>query len=132
MTRSTLATVYRDYIACLNRQDWGELGRYVDEGVQYNGQRIELAGYRAMLQRDFAQIPDLEFVVALLVADPPYVASRLVFDCTPKGRFLDLPVDGRRVAFAENVFYAFKDRRIVAVWSVIDKAAIEGRLREAT
>ncbi|WP_336605525.1 ester cyclase [Chromohalobacter canadensis] len=27
--------------------------------------------------------------------------------------------------FAENVFYEFRDEKIVQVWSVIDKAAIE-------
>ena len=36
--------------------------------------------------------------------------------------------NGRRVAFAENVFYRFHNERIAEVWSVIDKAAIEAQL----
>ena len=48
--------------------------------------------------------------------------------CAPRGMFLALPVNGRRVIFAENVFYQFRDGRIVEVWSVIDKAAIEAQL----
>jgi predicted ester cyclase len=32
------------------------------------------------------------------------------------------------VSFAENVFYEFKRAKIAAVWSVIDKAAIEAQL----
>jgi predicted ester cyclase len=130
MTRDGLAEIYRDYIACLNRQDWHELGRYVDDGVQYNGRRIGFAGYRGLLQRNFEEIPGLRFDVALMVVDPPHVASRLVFDCTPTGRFLGLPVDGRRVVFPENVFYAFEDGKIATVWSVIDKAAIEAALQQ--
>jgi predicted ester cyclase len=123
-----LAGAYRDYIACLNRQDWPRLGQFVDDDAIHNGKRIGLSGYREMLERDFDDIPDLHFNIRLLVADPPYVASRLGFDCTPKGRFLGLPVNGRKVSFTENVFYEFRGARIREVWSVIDKAAIEAQL----
>jgi predicted ester cyclase len=63
-----------------------------------------------------------------MVCEPPYVASRLRFDCSPKGLFLGLPVNGRRIVFAENVFYQFRAGKIEEVWSVIDKAAIEAQL----
>ncbi|TIR46278.1 MAG: ester cyclase, partial [Mesorhizobium sp.] len=39
-----------------------------------------------------------------------------------------LAVNGRRVTFAENVFYEIQDGRIREVWSVIDKAAIQAQL----
>jgi predicted ester cyclase len=97
--------------------------------VRYNGEPISLSGYREMLESDFREIPDLHFNVHLLICEPPYIASRLRFDCTPKESFLGLKVDGRKVAFAENVFYEFDERKIKAVWSVIDKAAIEAQLR---
>lgn len=128
MTKAELADLYRDYIACLNRQDWPRLGRFVDDDVQHNGRSFGLSGYRRMLERDFEEIPDLRFTIQLLVSDPPFVASRLAFDCSPKGRFLGLDVDGRTVSFAENVFYEFRDGKIVSVWSVIDKAAIEAQI----
>ncbi len=128
MTRTSLHDVYRDYIACLNGQDWPKLERFVHDEVWRNGQRIGLSGYRQMLERDFLEIPDLHFDIQLLISDPPYVASRLGFQCTPKGRFLGLDVNGKRVSFAENVFYKFRGRKIEQVWSVIDKAAIEAQL----
>lgn len=128
MNKSELSNIYQDYIACLNRQDWSTLGRFVHEDVMHNGERLGLSGYRSMLERDFSEIPDLSFNIELLVSDPPYIASRLRFDCTPKGSFLGLNVDGRRVSFTENVFYEFRDKKIVQVWSVIDKAAIEAQL----
>ena len=98
MTESPLADLYRDYIACLNRRDWANLGRFVQDDARHNGRPFGLAGYRAMLDRE------------------------------PKGLFLDLPVNGRRVVFAENVFYRFRNGKIEEVWSVIDKAAIEAQL----
>jgi predicted ester cyclase len=128
MTKTALADLYRGYIACLNAQDWPNLHRFVDNDARHNGRPFGLPGYRAMLERDFEEIPDLQFAIELMVCEPPHVASRLRFDCRPKGLFLGLPVNGRRVTFAEKVFYQFRDERIVEVWSVVDKAAIEAQL----
>ena len=129
VTRDDLTAQYRAYIDCLNQQDWPNLGHFVHEDARHNGRPLGVAGYRAMLEKDFQDIPDLHFKIALLLADPPSIASRLQFDCTPKGEFLGLPVNGRRVSFTENVFYKFRDAKIVEVWSVIDKAAIEAQLQ---
>ena len=128
MIETDLTDVYRGYIACLNKQDWPNLGRFVDDDVVHNGQQIGISGYREMLEKDFHEIPDLYFDIQLLVSDPPYLASRLKFDCTPKGKFLGLPVNGKKVRFTENVFYEFRREKIGQVWSVIDKAAIEAQL----
>lgn len=126
--KARLAHTYRAYIACLNQQDWPNLGQFVAENVARNGEQLGLSSYRQMLETDFREIPDLHFNIQLLIADPPYVASRLAFDCSPKGKFLGLDVNGKRVSFTENVFYEFRAGKIVQVWSVIDKAAIEAQL----
>ena len=128
VTKSDLSDLYRDYIACLNKQDWPRLEQFVHNKLYYNGQQIEISGYRAMLEKNFHEIPDLYFEVQLLISDPPYIASRLGFDCTPKGKFLGLHVNGKRVSFTENVFYEFRRAKIEKVWSVIDKTAIESQL----
>lgn len=123
-----LSDIYRNYIACLNRQDWPNLGSFVDKDVHYNGAPVGLSGYRNMLEGDFLAIPDLHFDIRLLICASPHVASRLLFDCTPKGLLFGMPVNGRRVQFSENVFYEFLDGRIRTVWSIIDKAAIAAQL----
>lgn len=128
MITTDISSVYRDYIACLNSQDWPKLEQFVHDEVHYNGQPIGLSGYREMLEKDFSEIPDLYFNIKMLISDPPYVASRLGFECSPKGKFLGLHVNGKRVSFTENVFYGFQNGKIEKVWSVIDKAAIEAQL----
>lgn len=129
MTPQTLSDLYRAYIACLNRRDWAGLARHVDEEVTHNGRRLGVAGYRAMLEGDVRAIPDLRFDIHLLVCEPPHVAARLVFDCQPAGMLFGLPVDGRRVTFAENVIYAYRGELIHSVWSVIDAAAVAAQLQ---
>ena len=128
MNKIELSDVYRAYIACLNKQDWPKLEQFVHDDVYYNGQLIGISGYREMLERDFHEIPDLRFDIQLLISDPPYIASRLSFDCMPKGKFFGLNVNGKRVSFTENVFYEFRSGKIERVWSIIDKAAIEAQL----
>lgn len=128
MTSTNVAELYRSYIDCLNRQDWDNLGKIVHDEAHYNGKLVGLSGYREMLENDFRMIPDLRFQIDFLVVEPPRIAARLLFDCTPAGMLFDLPVNGRRVRFSENVFYEFEDGRVKNVWSVIDKAAVAAQL----
>ncbi len=128
VTRVDLADIYRLYIDCLNRQDWPALGQFVHADVTHNARPLKLSGYRAMLERDFREIPDLHFDIELLITDPPHIAARLKFDCAPIGTFMGLAVNGKRVSFPENVFYEFDAEKIRRVWSVIDKVAIEAQL----
>jgi predicted ester cyclase len=128
MTRDDLANLYRAYIACLNRQDWPSLGQFVHDEVAHNSRPLGLSGYRAMLEQDFRDIPDLRFDIAMLLSDPPRIAARLKFDCAPVGAFLGLAVNGKRVLFYENVFYEFREDKIRRVWSILDKTAIEAQL----
>jgi predicted ester cyclase len=129
MDKNELLERYRAYIDCLNRRDWSRLGDLVSDDARYNGETIGLAGYLTMLERDVAAIPDLVFKIDFLVADPPVVGARLLFDCTPQGELFGLAVNGRRVVFTENVFYRFAGEKIESVWSVIDQAVIRAQLQ---
>jgi steroid delta-isomerase-like uncharacterized protein len=123
-----LTTVYRDYLDCLNARRWDDLGRFVTDGVVYNGEPLGLAGYRAMLEADTEATPDLQFVAQILLADAGVVACRLFFECTPRQTFLGLEPTGQQVSFAEHVFYRFDDGRIAEVWSLIDRDAVRRQL----
>ena len=124
------ATIFYDrYIACLNARDWERLGEFVAGDAIHNGRRLGLDGYRAMLEENCRDIPDLQFKLDLVVADEAHIASRIRFDCTPTGEFMGLTVNGRRVVFHEHAFYALAAGKITEVFSVIDKAAIEAQIR---
>lgn len=130
MTSADLSSVIGTNIACLNEQDWSRLGQFVHEEVFHNGEQIGLAGYQEMLERDFRKIPDLFFDVRMLVCEPPRLASRLRFDCTPIGILFGYDVNGRKVSFTENVFYEFQREQITSAWSVIDKAAMAAAVEQ--
>lgn len=127
-SRDAILKAYHGYLACLNARDWAALPRFVTTDVIRNGAPLGLTGYRALLEGDVRAIPDLAFEPSHLVCDPPLIAARLVFDCTPVGMLMGLPVNGRRVRFTENVLYEYRDGRIAQVWSVIDRTALEAQL----
>lgn len=124
MSKDDLLAIYRDYLQCLNERQWPRLGKFVADQLSYNGQRMTLRDYRAMLEADVDAIPDLQFHPEVLLANENVVACRLFFQCNPQRAFLGFEPTGGQVSFPEHVFYRFDDRRIVEVWSVIDKQAI--------
>lgn len=128
MQDKDLSAICSAYLDCLNHQDWEQLGKYVADDVSYNGQFIGYAGYLHARQDEFRTIPDLHFDAQLLMANEATVACRLYFNITPSGDFLGLPVNGKRISFAEHVFYEFENGKISKVWSVLDQAAIEAQL----
>ena len=40
MEDELLLRIYRDCLACLNGRRWDELGRFVADGVVYNGEQL--------------------------------------------------------------------------------------------
>lgn len=129
MSGSDLLAVYRDYLRCLNERQWPRLAEFVADQLSYNGQRMSLRAYRAMLEADVHAIPDLQFHPELLLADDNVVACRLFFQCNPRHAFLGFEPTGTQVSFPEHVFYRFDNRQIVEVWSVIDKQSIREQRR---
>jgi predicted ester cyclase len=85
-----------------------------------------------LITADITTIPDVIYDAHIIVASGDQVACRLVFDCTPQHEFLGFSPNGERLRFAEHVFYHFRDGRIAAVSSLIDRAAIEEQLRPDT
>ena len=128
MNAIELSQIYEAYLDCLNAQAWDQLGDFVAEDATHNGRSFGLDGYRTMLIQDYRDIPDLRFVAEKIVCQPPTLAARLRFDCSPRGRFLGLIVDGRKVSFFEHVIYKFEHDKIREVWSILDKQAIEKSL----
>jgi predicted ester cyclase len=119
-----LERIYRRYIDTLNDRRFGDLGEFVHDQMVYNGRSVTRQQYAAMLAEDVRAIPDLRYDIDLRVVDEHHVACRLWFECSPRGQFLGVDVNGRRVSFAEHVFYRVREWRIEQVWSLLDKDAL--------
>lgn len=128
MEKPALVKFYEQYINCLNIRNWDDLHLFVHGRLLYNKQPIQLSDYRAMLEQNYRDIPDLRFQIALLTTGDNLIGCRLDFDCTPVGKFLGIAVNGKPVVFSEHVFYQLQEGKIAEVWSLIDKDAIRDQI----
>lgn len=119
--------LYRRYIGHLNERRL-ELGEFVHETLTYNGAPMTRLEYQSLIAGDIAATPDLVFNIDLLVTNGEWIACRLVFECTPKAEFLGLRPNGKRVSFAEHVFYRLRDGKICEVRSLIDRHSLAAQL----
>jgi steroid delta-isomerase-like uncharacterized protein len=126
-----LEAIYRDYLAALNERRLDDLVRFVHDELTYNDKPMTRRDYQDLLARDVAAIADLFYDADIIVAAADRVACRLIFQCTPTHDFLGFTPNGRRLTFAEHVFYDFRDGRIAAVTSLIDRDAIQTQLAES-
>lgn len=131
-----LESRYRAYLTALNERRLDDLAHHVHDELTYNGEPLTRRQYQELIAADLAAAPDLFYDAQLVVtsgdaagdAADGQVACRLVFDCAPRGELLGFRPDGARLRFAEHVFYRYRDGRIAAVRSMIDRAAIAEQL----
>lgn len=123
-----LERIYRAYLDALNERRLDDLAEFVHDQLVYNDRTISRQEYAQLLAEDVQNIPDLRFTIDLCVATDDVVACRLWFDCTPEHEFAGIAPSGRRVAFAEHVFYRFRAGRIAQVWSLIDTEAVREQM----
>jgi predicted ester cyclase len=132
VTNADLETHYRAYLEALNERRLDDLVLYVEDELSYNGETMTRSQYQDLIAADITAIPDLLFDADIIVASGDQVACRLIFSCTPQHEFLGFSPNGERLSFAEHVFYHFREGRIAAVSSLIDRPAIEAQLRSGT
>jgi predicted ester cyclase len=128
MPEATTEQRYLGYLTCLNQRRFDDLAEFVHDPVTHNDRVLDVAEFADLLRRDVTQIPDLHYDVEQLVVSGDDVACRIRFDCTPAIDFRGIPCAGRRVSFAEHVFYRLRDGRIATIWSLIDLDAIRDHL----
>lgn len=122
-----LEAVYRDYLTALDERRFEDLGRFVHDELTYNERPMTRAEYAAMIADDARRIPDLRFDPQLVVVAGDLLACRLWFACTPELEFAGVAPTGGPVAFAEHVFYRFREGRIEQVWSLVDLDAFRAQ-----
>ena len=129
MSNSPLLAIYKAYIEAINSR--ASLEPFVHPSVTHNDRSLTLAGYEAFIQSALDAAPDLHFNATMTIANGNTLAARIEFDCVPQPpEFLGLKVSDtrKRVVFAENVFYQFREDKIEQVWSVVDVKSVESQL----
>lgn len=128
---SNLETTYRKYIQMILNHDLDRIADYVSSDVIHNGQKLGLVSYRELLFKNIVET-GMHIEIKRLIADGSHVAALLIFTTTKLTRSLvGIPLKDEIFSYAENVFYDFKDGKIVEVHSLFDIDTVRGHARES-
>jgi len=132
-TANTSPALYKAYIAAINAQDWATVESFVNDTVTHNSTRLSKQEYCNLMISAFEACPDFTFSIDRLVVNEEAgdVACRIMLEGTPVKAFLGFggtEGEGRKVRFAEHVFYAWEGGRIVRVWSLLDLEQVKKQL----
>ncbi|MGI5131259.1 ester cyclase [Pseudonocardia sp. CA-107938] len=111
-SRAGLEQMYRRYLDRCNEHRFAELGEFVAQHVEINGEVAGLERYGSGLQTVIDAIPDFHWDLQHLLVDGPWLAARLIDTGTT--------VDGRSIHLQEFAMYRTDGGRIAAVWGDLD------------
>lgn len=128
---NNLDSVYRDYIAAILDHDLDSMSKFVSEEVVHNGNSLGLEGYKVLLRKNIMDT-DVHIDIKRLVTDAEHVAALLIFTTKASTKELvGIKLNGQSFSYAENVFYDFRDGKIVEVHSLFDIDTVRAHANSA-
>jgi predicted ester cyclase len=114
--RAELEALYRRYLQRCNEHRFGELGEFVAEDVEVNGESQGLRAYAEGLTAVVALIADYQWDLQHLLVDGCWLSAHLVgTGTTPAGRPVSMP---------EFAIYQVTGDRIAEVWGDLDRTRL--------
>ena len=109
---------YRSYLRLCNEHRFDELGEYLAEQVEVNGEVRSAAEYGAGLAEFVERVPDFHWDLRHLLVDGAHLAAHLVDTGTTH--------TGAPVRIQEFAVYRLDGSRIAAVWGDLDLNRLPG------
>lgn len=120
---------YRRYNAVCNAHRFEELGQFVAEDVEVNGEVQGLSGYVAGLEGVTEAFPDYRWEVQHPFVREDWVSAHFLNTGTHSGAFLGVAATGRRIQTQEFAVYRVHVGRIAQVWVAADNLHLLDQLR---
>lgn len=124
-----LKDFYRRYNRACNEHRFADLGAFVADEVQVDGERRGLRGYISSLEAVVSAFPDYRWDLQHLLVDGHQIAAHFIDTGTHLGRFLDIPATGRTVTTQEFAIYRVQAGKIAEVWGTADDLRLVEQLR---
>lgn len=124
-----LKAQYRRYNSVCNAHRFDELGQFVAQDVEVNGQVQGLGAYVTGLEAVVRAFPDYRWNVEHVFVRDNWVSAHFTDTGTHQGEFLGVPATGRRVRTQEFAVYRFEADRIAQAWVAADNLHLLDQLR---
>lgn len=101
-----------------------------DPGDPWDGQALDLAGYKERLRLSRAPFPDQKFDIQALYADGDAVVMTWLWTATHRGEIAGFPATGKLIRMSGATAYYFDgDDRLTGHWQVTDRLGIFQQLQ---
>lgn len=112
----------REIVDQVFAQDW------VDGNPTFPGQPKGIAGAMYFVEQYRNALPDIQFNITHLIADPDYVMFRFEATATHKGTLLGIAATGKRVAVSGIVIHKVENGRFAKSWNEVDLLGLKMQL----
>jgi aspartyl-tRNA synthetase len=127
-----LGSFYRRYLSQCNEHRFADLGEFIADDVQVNGQVQGLRCYVDGLQAVVRAFPDYHWDLRHLLIDGSWLAAHFIDTGTHRGEFLNAAATGRRVSTQEFALYRIDEGKIVEIWVSADNLSLLHQLQNGT
>jgi steroid delta-isomerase-like uncharacterized protein len=103
-------------------QDW------VDGNPTFPDQPTGIAGAMYFVEQYRNALPDIQFKISHLIADPDYVTFRFEATATHKGTLMGIPATGKRVTVTGIVIHQVVNGRFAKSWNEVDLLGLKMQL----
>ena len=120
--------------AAWNREHFGPLEEILATEFSFHmgGQTrtMNVADLREIIARWRTAFPDLRFDMHAVIADGDRAAAHATLNGTHEGIWSDLDATGRSIHVEHMFFFRFDHERIVEVWELLDRPALQRQISE--
>ncbi|KAI6248771.1 hypothetical protein HI914_02953 [Erysiphe necator] len=105
-----------------------DLSNFMQPLIVVNNETYTLSEYETSLLNLMNAAPDFHISVQKLIAEGSTIATRFLVTCTPEQLYMGFSPNGKRIEYAEHVFYRFCGKKCCEISALIDIKAVESQL----
>lgn len=95
-----------------------------DPGDPWDGETLDIAGFKERLVKSRAAAPDQRFTVEQMVEEGDRIAVAWSWQGTHLGDLPGVPATGRAITMTGMTIYAFEDGRLAGHWQIADRLSV--------
>ena len=103
---------------------------YHDPGDPWQGQTLDVNGFKDRLVKSRAVAPDQVFTVREMIEEDDRIAVSWTWQGTHSGNLPGIPATGKRMKMSGLTIYYFDDGRLSGHWQIADRLSIYQQIRQ--
>jgi predicted ester cyclase len=101
-----------------------------DPGDPWEGQELDLAGYKERVRMSRAPFPDQRFAIQDILAEADRVVITWLWSATHQGDIPGFAATGNKIRMSGATIYYIDDGRLTGHWQITDRLGVYMQLRQ--